>query len=177
MSAIIIALPKLDDARKIQQLLVGRGYSETFAYSSAAMALQSASEQDSGVIICSQRLPDMFYLDIRDGMPKNFELVVIGHASTLATVDSSVLSVTMPIRMAELVATIDMIFSQIRRRIKKNKRPGPRTEQEKNFINNAKRLLMDRNGLSEEEAFRYIQKYSMDNRLSMVETAQILLEM
>ena len=34
---------------------------------------------------------------------------------------------------------------------------------------------MERNHLSEEEAFRYIQKSSMDSGTNMVETAQMIL--
>ena len=50
-----------------------------------------------------------------------------------------------------------------------------RTEQEQNYINNAKWLLMERNHMTEQEAFRYIQKSSMDSGTNMVETAQMIL--
>ena len=43
------------------------------------------------------------------------------------------------------------------------------------YIKNAKSLLMERNHLTEEEAFRYIQKSSMNNSTNMVETAQMIL--
>lgn len=36
-------------------------------------------------------------------------------------------------------------------------------------------ILMQRNHLSEEEAYRYIQKSSMDSGTNMVETAQMIL--
>ena len=44
-----------------------------------------------------------------------------------------------------------------------------------NYISNAKMMLMQRNHLSEDEAYRYIQKLSMDSGTNMVETAQMLL--
>lgn len=69
-----------------------------------------------------------------------------------------------------------MMIRQIDRRLKQDKRkPKKRSEREENYIHNAKRLLMDRNNLSEEEAHRYIQKCSMDNATNMVETAQMIL--
>ena len=49
------------------------------------------------------------------------------------------------------------------------------TEKEQNYISNAKMMLMQRNHLSEDEAYRYIQKSSMDSGTNMVETAQMLL--
>ena len=38
-------------------------------------------------------------------------------------------------------------------------------------------MLMERNGLTEEEAFRYIQKNSMDFGRKMVESAQMILSL
>ena len=55
--------------------------------------------------------------------------------------------------------------------------PKKRTEQEQNYINNAKWLLMERNNMTEQEAFRYIQKCSMDSGTNMVESAQMILMM
>ena len=40
-----------------------------------------------------------------------------------------------------------------------------------------KRLLMERNGMSEEEAHRYIQKCSMDSGTNLVETAQMVISL
>ena len=42
-------------------------------------------------------------------------------------------------------------------------------------IDKAKAVLMEKRGMSEPEAYRYIQKSSMDNSNSMVETAQMIL--
>lgn len=52
-----------------------------------------------------------------------------------------------------------------------------RTKQEQGYIYDAKQVLMKRNHLTEEEAFRYIQKCSMDSGTNMVETAQKILLM
>ena len=51
------------------------------------------------------------------------------------------------------------------------------TKEEQNYINNAKWVLMERNHMTEQEAFRYIQKSSMDSGTNMVETAQMILLM
>lgn len=86
------------------------------------------------------------------------------------------MAVTMPIRIYELVNTVEMQLYQIERRQKKvKKKPKPRCERDQNYITNAKLLLMDRNHLTEEEAYRYIQKCSMDSATGMVETAQMIL--
>ena len=47
---------------------------------------------------------------------------------------------------------------------------------EKQVIEAAKRLLMQRNRMTEEEAHRYIQKCSMDSGTSMPEMAQMVID-
>ena len=82
----------------------------------------------------------------------------------------------MPIKAGDLVNTVSMILmQQERKRRKEKKKPKLRSEKEQNYISNAKMLLMERNHLSEEDAYRYIQKCSMDSGTNMVETAQMVL--
>ena len=50
-----------------------------------------------------------------------------------------------------------------------------RSAEEKETINLAKALLMERNHMSEEEAHRYLQKNSMETGTNMLETAQMVL--
>mgnify|MGYP000296722938 CR=1 FL=1 len=57
---------------------------------------------------------------------------------------------------------------------KDKKKPKQRSWKEQNYISNAKMLLMERNHLSEDDAYRYIQKCSMDSGTNMVETAQMV---
>ena len=59
--------------------------------------------------------------------------------------------------------------------MKKKNEPIRRSNEEKRIVDQAKHMLMDRNGLSEEEAFRYIQKSSMEQGRKMTETAQMIL--
>ncbi len=175
MSSIIIVLPKLEEAKKIQKILNSHGYDEVFAYSTAAMALQAVGNMDSGVVISAYKLSDMFYLDLKDSLPKSFELILLGSATAVAAAGTGTLSLSTPLKLGDLINTVDMVLRQAERKYKKNKKPVRRTWQEENYIKNAKYLLMERNHLSEEEAFRYIQKRSMDNSTNMVETAQMIL--
>ena len=64
-----------------------------------------------------------------------------------------------------------------RRRKKRKSRPKERSEEDKKVLQEAKNLLMERNGMSEEEAHRYIQKCSMDSGTNLVETAEMVLSM
>jgi len=150
MSVIVVVLPKLEDAKKIRKILLGHGFSHVFAYSSAALALS-------------------------ENLPKYFEFVLMGSAEVIGGTEGDVLSLTIPLKVHDLVNTANMVIQQLEKRMEREKRPKRRSEREQNYIRNAKFLLMERNHLTEEEAYRYIQKCSMDNGTNMVETAQMIL--
>lgn len=82
----------------------------------------------------------------------------------------------MPVRVNELISTVRMMIEHVNCRANQKKKSKPRrTEKEENYIRNAKYVLMERNHMTEEEAFRYIQKSSMDTGTNMAETAQMIL--
>ena len=130
----------------------------------------------SGLVVSGYRLSDMYYRELSENLPKYFDMLLIGSAAVVSDNPSGLMSLTIPLKVFDLVNTVEMMIRQIDRRLKQDKRkPKKRSEREENYIRNAKRLLMDRNNLSEEEAHRYIQKCSMDNATNMVETAQMIL--
>lgn len=175
MSVIVVVLPKLEDAKKIRKILAGHGFQNVVACASGSLALSTISGYAYGLVISGYHLKDMYYLELLDQLPKYFELVLMGKADAAAETTAGVLSLTTPLKIYDLVNTADMVLRQLERRIKKEKTKKKRSEKEENYIRNAKILLMERNHLTEEEAYRYIQKSSMDNGTNMVETAQMIL--
>jgi response regulator NasT len=92
--------------------------------------------------------------------------------------DNDIVCLAMPLKVHELLDTVAMMCQAIVRRRKKAKQtPKVRSVEETALIKEAKELLMNRNNMTEEEAYRYIQKCSMDSSTGMVETAQMVLTM
>lgn len=173
--SIVIALPKIEDAKKIRSILSRYGFSVTSVCNTGAAALAGMSGVDAGILICGYRLSDMYYLDILDNKPDYFELLLLGSRRVIEEAPNSVITVEMPLRASDLVNTVDMMVTQLDRRLKKlRKKPKKRSKEEENAIASAKLLLMERNHMSEEEAHRYLQKTSMDSGTNLVETAEML---
>ena len=90
--------------------------------------------------------------------------------------DSNVVCVAMPIKVNDLLSTIEIMQqSQIRRRRKARTTPRQRSPEEQKIIDTAKHMLMEKNNMTEQEAFRYIQKCSMDSGNTMVESATMVM--
>lgn len=175
MSVIVVVLPKLEDAKKIRKILLGHGFSRVFAYSSGALALQEVNRHGSGLVMGAYRLKDMYYRELLESLPSYFEFVLMGSRNVVSEVAEGVLCLTMPFKVHDLINTVHMVVGQLEKQLDRKKGSKKRTEQEQNYIRNAKSLLMERNHLTEEEAHRYIQKCSMDSGTNMAETAQMIL--
>lgn len=79
--------------------------------------------------------------------------------------DHEIVCVTMPLKVQDLISTVEMMcMNQARRRKKLRSRPKQRTEEEKKILWEAKAVLMERNHMTEEEAHRYIQKMQHGQR-------------
>ena len=90
-------------------------------------------------------------------------------------VDPDIVRLCLPLKVHDLINTIEfMQASIIRRQKKKKKIPKIRSEKEQKIIDEAKKLLMERNSMTEEEAHRYMQKCSMDSGTNLVETAEMV---
>lgn len=177
MLSIIVAFPRIEDAKGIKSILVRSGYEVNAVCTMGAQVISIANEQDYGIVLCGYRLSDMHYSQIHNYLPKGFEMLLIASPRKLEEVmNRDIVCLGMPIKTNDLLNTLELMSrNYIRRRRKNREKPKTRNIEEKETILKAKLLLMDRNNLSEEEAYRYIQKTSMDNATNMVETAQMIL--
>ncbi len=179
MPGIIVALPKLPDAKTIKNLLVQNGFSEIVAVSSGAQAISNADYMEMGLVISGYKLPDMIYSQLAEDLPADFKLLLLASGRVLAErSDEDIVSLQMPFQVHDLLGTVELMMGGLTlERRKKKAAPKKRSPQEETLINEAKALLMSRNNMSEKEAHRYIQKRSMDASTSFVEMAQMILAM
>lgn len=144
-----------------------------------AQALQSANELDGGLVICGYRFVDMTYRELYEYLPPGFEMLLVAPPAKCGERDvKDLVCLETPLKVNELLQTVEMMeYTISRRRRKSKKRPKERSEEEAALLDAAKTILMDRNDLTEEEAHRYIQKRSMDNGTGLMETAQMIISL
>ena len=177
MGSVLIVMPKSEDAYHISDMLGAHGQMmDIEVCQTAADVLRISHDRDFGVVICTRQLKDMSYMEMAGYLPDYFGMIVLTKDPGLDIYSDNIIKLMMPFKPRELISTIDMITSVFVRRIrKKGNIPIKRSSAEKQIIEDAKRLLMERNAMSEPEAFRYIQKSSMDTGRTMVESAQMIL--
>lgn len=177
MISIILAFPKKETAVQVRGILLKGGFETVNVCTTGAQALQCIDLMDEGIVICGYKLSDMMYTELRECIPDQFKMLMITSPERCGQdAVKGVIELPMPVKVYDLINTVEMMVQSMYRRRKRQKAPAKRRNpREKALIGQAKALLMERNHMSEEEAHRYIQKISMDSGTNMLETAQMVL--
>lgn len=179
MTNIIVALPKVEEAKVIKNILVRSGFSVTGICTTGAQAISQADGLNDGIVVCSYKLADMVYSELHECLPHGFEMLLMASARLIdECYGNDIVCLSMPLKTDDLINTVNMLVEGIERRRRKAKlKPKIRSAEEESAIKDAKEILMVRNHMTEEEAHRYLQKCSMDSGTNMVETSLMVLSM
>jgi len=176
-----------DDA---SERLVLKGLVEEAGYSVVAEGADGAE----AVKVCEESLPDIVIMDVKmpvkDGIEATAELQRVSPAPVvLLTADTDAETVrraaeagvmaylVKPVRGEDLIPAIELAIERYREFgiLRRENEDLKKTLLARKSIEKAKGLLMEREKLSESEAFSRIRKISMDKRQSMTEIAEVII--
>lgn len=179
MTNVIVAFSKPEDGKSIKNILVRSGIHVVAVCTLGAHAIQCMEDLNSGIIVSGYRFEDMMFRELHDCLSPGFEMLLVASPARLsADVPDDMIVLSLPLKVQDLMGTLNMMTqAQMRRRKKERLSPRGRSEEESQMIAGAKAVLMERNSMSEAEAYRYIQKCSMDSGTNMVETAQMVMSL
>lgn len=177
LTTIIVAFSKQENAAGIRNILTRAGMNVSAVCLTGAKTLQYADTWGEGIVVCGYKLQDMQYTELRELLPEQFDMLLAASPDKwMDSLPPGVVGLPSPIKVHDLVNTLEMMLqTRERRRKKRRESARSRSAEEKETINRAKALLMERNHMSEEEAHRYLQKSSMESGTNMLETAQMVL--
>lgn len=132
------------------------------------------AKRELGVVVCGYKLRNQTAEELMEDLPSTTIMLVIASQVQLDMCgNEDIFRLPAPVSRSDLLASVKMAL-QMSHRLERMVRPR-RNEEEKQLIDQAKGILMDRHGMTEEQAHRFIQKRSMDNGTKMVQTAQLIL--
>lgn len=179
MQSVVVAFSKADEAKNIRNILTRSGFDVVATCTSGAQVLAAMGDLNGGVLVCGYRFEDMLYSEIAEYMSGYFQMLLIASPGRIETaLPRSIVYLPMPLKVHELLGTLDMMLKGISTRRKKDKeKKKVRSAEEQQLINEAKALLMSRNNMTEPEAHRYIQKCAMDSGTGITETAEMIISL
>lgn len=174
MEKIIVAFESEKSCERICDILESGCVATCCKARSGGEVKRLVAKQHIGTIICGYKLRDESAEDLFYDLPPSSAMLVIGRQDLLDLLSDDIFTLSAPVSRSDLCASVSMVL-QMSRRLERMLRPK-RNEEENHLVDKAKRHLMERDGLTEEEAHRYIQKKSMDSGARMVQTAILVLE-
>lgn len=164
---------------KIKNILVKNGMEVSAICATGSQALQAIEQLEGGVIVGAVRYADMLYNELSEYLSDYCQMLVIGTERQWTQYgDDQTAFLPIPFRAYELIDAVSRLLNSLESKFKsENTISSQRSEDDKMIITRAKERLMEVCNYSEEEAHRFLQKRSMDNGTSMVDTAYMVLDL
>ena len=112
MANIIVAFSKPEDGKSIKGILVRSGYEVAAVCMSGSQVLSAAEDLSGGIVVCGYRFEDMMYDELRQCLSFNFEMLVLASPARWSGIQmSGVVCLPMPLKVHDLLSTLDMMLS------------------------------------------------------------------
>jgi AmiR/NasT family two-component response regulator len=181
---VIIADDETIQRMDLKDVLIKQGYLVVGEAGDGASAVNLAREVRPDVVIMDIRMPDMDGIAAAEVLTREkiAPVLLLTAFSDQPLVDRAkeagvVSYIVKPLKESQVTPAIEVAlarYAEFRSLEDKTRTLNDQLETRK-VVDRAKGLLMEKQGLTEQEAFRKIQKASMNNRKSMREIAEAIL--
>lgn len=166
MARMIIASASDANRDQLSRLLASSGFSVYRCCSSAGSLRRALAESEDSIVVFLGLLPDCKPDDLVWDYGDRIRILLIAKPAQLEDVESrEIFRLQMPASGQAIVGALEML-SQLHR-MRMPRRMGT----ERQAVEEAKKILMSRYGLSEPEAHHLLQKYAMDHGVKMADYA------
>jgi len=167
VARIVIAGPSEASRTQLNRLLASSGHSVFRLCASEGELRRTLTECEDGIVLISGMQPDDLAADFED----RFHFLLIGRPETLNACESPrVFKLAYPCPGSAVLGAVEML-SQLH-----YMRLPHRQGRDRALVEDAKRMLMHRDGVDEPEAHRRMQQYAMRHGIKMTDYAQLLLQ-
>lgn len=175
MQTVIVAFESGANSAKIKEILESDSEFSCLVCRSAAEVKRVVHKQHQCIIVCGFKLADETCEDLFHDLPEGCFMLMVGPQTKLELSETEgIFKLQSPIQRGELLASVRMLV-QFQRYVPRERGPAKRSEEEQRLITQAKAVLMDRHGMAEEQAHRFLQKQSMNSGAKLTDTARLVL--
>ena len=174
MRQVIVAFERQSNCEKLRELLEGSGEFSCLLCHSGAQVRRAAGKLGASVIVCGFKLADEGCEALFGDLPRQCAMLMVAPQAQLELCETEgIFKLPAPIRRSELLASLRMLAQLTQG---PDRPPAQRTVEERALVEQAKSVLMERHGMTEEQAHRFLQKTSMDHGARLTDTARWVLE-
>lgn len=176
---VIVALSNEETAQKLKSILTCNGYNVMAVCTYGSEVLRAVSQYSPSIVISGYKFKDMTLLNIYENIGDDYSFLAIVNEPYKSFVqeETDIFCISSPVNNVLLINSLDIIY-QSQRRVKKLKDKVHDLEKnisDRKIIEKAKGIIMERECLNENDAFRYIQKNSMNLGMKMIDFSKNIL--
>ena len=166
MARIIIASASEESRTKLSQLLASSGFSTFRSWGSGSELRRAINECEDCVVVLMGVLPGCKPDELQWDYGGRIQILLIGKPLALESCESAdIFRLVLPVSSQALIGAVQMLSQLHQMRLPK------RTQTDRDIVEQAKKLLMKRNGITEPEAHRAMQQYAMNHGMKMADYA------
>ncbi len=174
MRQVIVAFESRTNRERIRDLLESTGEFSCLLCQNGGQVRRAARKLRVDIVVCGFKLGEESCEAVSYDLPQRCSMLMIAPQVKLELCEAEgVFKLQTPLHRSELLASVRLL-AQLRRPGRDNG-PVRRSQEERELVERAKALLMERNGMTEEQAHRFLQKQSMDNGARLTDTAKLVL--
>ncbi len=168
--------------RDLRELLQGIGHDVVAEAKDGVQALELVARHRPDVVIVDIKMPALDGIAVAREISAEYPVIVLTAFSSpdliLPARDAGVMAyLTKPFREKDIAPAIELAVTHFLRESHLGGRVAVLKQQleTRRLVDRAKGLIMDREGLSEAQAFRFMQKLSMESNIPMRDVAETII--
>lgn len=175
MIRTVVAFNNEGVRNSIADTLERNGISIRYRCRTGHEVIRAIKKMGGGVVVCDYKLLDFTAEQLAYELGDIAAFLVISKPQNLELCEhEDVFKLAWPPRTGELTGAVHMLIQLEQRR---SQRYLPkRSADDESVIHRAKLVIMEKNNMSEEQAYRFIQRRSMETAAKMSDTARLILE-
>lgn len=171
MARIIIVSASDTNRKQLTNLLASSGFQAFRCCGSGSELRRALSESEDCVVIQAGRVPGCKPDDLIWDYGERIQLLLIASPTMFAECESdSIFRLALPVSGQAVIGAVQMLSQLHGMKLPK------RTQDDRQTIDQAKRLIMKTQGLTEPEAHREMQRYAMNHGMKMIDCATRILQ-
>ena len=169
MARILIAAAAEESRLKLSRLLAASGYSVFRVCGSGSELRRSINECQDGIVILAGLIPDCKPDELQWDYGSTIQILLIGKPFVLESCESrEIFRLPLPASSQAVIGAVEMLSQLHRMRLPQ------RGGADRQMVEQAKKILMEKHGISEPEAHRALQQHAMRTGKKMTEYAEMI---
>ena len=171
MARIVVAGSPERSCEQLSRLLSSSGYPVYRLCTDGGDLRRTLNESDDGILVLTGQLPGCSADELFWDYGKQVHILLIARPPVLeACEEVGIFRLALPTSQQAVIGAMEMLTQLHRMRLPQ------RAADDRQLVEEAKRMLMRRDGLTEPQAHRTLQQYAMNHGLRMADYAREIIE-